>query len=131
MPALPWLRGAPVDPDLECVVMASRLPLAHHRHIPGFLRATTQIRRQLANATGLVGYALDAKLLSKTFWTLSAWQSREALEAFTHGNPHIARVNEIRPRMRQTTFVFWTCRAGELPISWAEARRRIEAELSK
>ena len=128
MPALPWVRGSAVDPDHECVVMASRLPLARYRHTPGFLRATLQIRRQLGGANGLVGYALDAKLLRKTFWTVSAWESREALDAFSQANPHAARVSAIRPHMRPTTFVFWTCRAGELPIDWADVRRRIDAK---
>ena len=131
MPALPWVTGSPVDAGHECVVMASRLPLAHYRHIPGFMRATMQIRRQLAAADGLVGYALDATLLRKTFWTMSAWQSQEALDAFSHANPHSARIAAIRPRMRPTTFVFWTCRASELPISWTEVRRRVEEESNK
>ncbi len=128
MPALPWVSGAPVDADHECVVMASRLPLTRHRYIPRFLRSTMQIRRQLARAEGLVGYALDAHPVAKTFWTLSAWQSQEALDAFSCENPHRARVQAIRPRMGPTTFVFWTCRAGDLPVSWAEARRRIAEE---
>lgn len=128
MPALPWVTGSPVDPDHECVVMASRLPLARYRHIPGFMRATMQIRRQLAGTDGLVGYALDAKLLSKTFWTVSAWQSREALDRFSRANPHAVRVSAIRSHMRPSTFVFWTGRAGDLPINWAEVRRRIDAE---
>ncbi len=87
-----------------------------------------QIRRQLAGTDGLVGYALDAKLLSKTFWTVSAWQSREALDRFSRANPHAVRVSAIRPHMRPSTFVFWTGRAGDLPINWAEVRRRIDAE---
>src|SRR6266496_4268697 len=99
MPALPWVTGSPVDADRECVVMASRLPLSNHRHIPGFMRATMQIRRQLAGAEGLVGYALDAKLLRKTFWTVSAWQSQDALDAFSRADPHSARVRAIRPHM--------------------------------
>ena len=37
MPALPWTSVAEPKPDQEYVVMASRLPLAHYRHIPSFL----------------------------------------------------------------------------------------------
>jgi hypothetical protein len=69
MPALPWTARQAVDPGREYLAMASRLPLKSHRSIPGFLRDATAIRRQLARASGLVGYALDAELGRKTFWT--------------------------------------------------------------
>jgi len=131
MPALPWSSRTPADPDDEYVVMASRLPLARYRHIPKFLRATRSVRRQLTSADGLIGYSLDAKVLGKTFWTVSAWQSREALDAFSTANPHSTRVAEIRPHMRPTTFVFWTCKGSELPVSWTDVRRRINEEAGK
>ena len=130
MPTPPWTAGTTVDPDHECVIMASRLPLARYRHIPRFLAATMTIRRQLAGAEGLVGYTLDAQLLRKTFWTLSAWQDQQALDAFSTASPHRRRVDEIRPRMDPTTFVFWTANASDLPPTWAEARRRIEEQAS-
>jgi heme-degrading monooxygenase HmoA len=105
--------------------MASRLPLAWFRDIPAFVSATMAIRAQLAQADGLIGYALDANLTRKTFWTVSAWDSQEALDAFSRADPHRRRVSAIRPRMRPTTFTFWTASGADLPISWTEVRRRI------
>ena len=125
MPALPWIRFIPPDPGREYVVMASRLPLAWYRDIPVFLRAAMAIRTQLAQADGLVGYALDAQLGRKTFWTVSAWDGQADLDAFSRADPHRSRVSTIRPRMRPTTFTFWTAPGADLPISWAEVRRRI------
>jgi hypothetical protein len=127
MPALPWTNFSPPDPARDYVVMASRLPLARYRDMLTFLRATMAIRTQLAKASGLVGYSLDAQLTRKTFWTVSAWASQDALDAFSRADPHRSRVGVIRPRMRPTTFTFWTARGTELPISWTEARRRIAA----
>lgn len=126
MPALPWTRLAEVPEDTECVVMASRLPLASYLQVPSFLRKTQAIRGQLAHAEGLVGYSLDAKLLAKTFWTVSAWSSGEALSAFNRADPHRTAVRGIRPHMRPTTFVRWTCPAGDLPVSWDEVRSRVD-----
>jgi len=85
MPALPWTTISPPDRAREYVVMASRLPLARYRDMPGFLRAAMLIRTQLARTSGLIGYALDAHLARKTFWTVSAWDSRDALDAFSRG----------------------------------------------
>jgi hypothetical protein len=128
MPALPWKTFSAPDPAREYVVMASRLPLARYRDLPAFMSATGVIRNQLSRASGLVGYALDAHPVQKTFWTVSAWDSQESLDAFSHADPHRARVSVIRPRMRPTTFTFWSVPGADLPISWPEVRRRIAAE---
>ena len=53
MPALPWLERQPIDPQRQYVAMASRLPLKSYRFIPGFMRDTMRIRRQLGQATEL------------------------------------------------------------------------------
>ena len=129
MPALPWIKVSTPEPGTELTVMASRLPLRSHRHIPGFLRWTVRIRGQLSRAPGLVGYSLDAHLLEKTFWTLSAWTGRPAMEDFVRQDPHAAGMGSIRPHMRPSTFVFWTATAGELPIRWDDARRRIAEKM--
>ncbi len=126
MPSLPWFRVSTAEPGTELTVMASRLPLRRHRHIPGFLRWTMRIRRQLSDTPGLVGYSLDARLVRKTFWTLSAWASREELEAFVRTNPHRTAMDDLRPRMGQPTFAFWTVSSEDLPLRWDDARRRID-----
>ncbi len=70
MPALPWTTFSPPDPARDYVAMASRLPLARYWDLPAFLSATLAIRAQLASASGLIGYALDAHLARKTFFRL-------------------------------------------------------------
>lgn len=128
MPALPWTSHQKVAADTECTAMASRLPLRSYWHIPQFLMLTMRIRRQLAGTPGLVGYALDARLLGKTFWTVSAWTGRDALDAFSHADPHRSGVATVRPAMLPTTFVFWSCVAEDLPVSWDEVHRRVATE---
>lgn len=125
MAAIPWTTLSNAPPDSEVVVMASRLPLARYRDIPSFLVHVTGIRRQLAKADGLYGYALDADLAKRTFWTVSAWRDREALGRFNRGDPHRRSVQTIRRRMAPTTFVFWSGHGSDLPIRWAEVRERI------
>jgi hypothetical protein len=127
VPALPWYQSPQASPGTDIVAMASRLPLSHYRHIPVFLRRALAIRRQLAQADGLIGYALDADLIHKTFWTVSAWRDREALSRFNRANPHRAIAGEAQRWMQPTAFVFWACTTADLPIGWAEARKRIAA----
>src|SRR5207237_10931130 len=99
--------------------MASRLPLKSFRALPGFLRSTLQIRKQLAGTDGLIGYSLLAQLPRKTFWTVSAWESRAALRRFDTTDPHRVRVTQTRPHMMQSTFTFWTVRGNEQPVPWS------------
>ncbi len=131
MPALPWFRVSTPDSGTVLTVMASRLPLRSYVYIPGFLRWTLRIRHQLSEARGLVGYSLDARLFRKTFWTLSAWTSQEALEDFVGMDPHRSAMVGIRPHMRQSSFVFWSAKPEELPLRWEDARRRVTEKLQR
>jgi hypothetical protein len=70
-------------------------------HIPRFLAATLAIRQQLATGPDLIGYALDAELLVKRFWTVSVWESQEAIDSFAAATPHRTRVESIRPKMER------------------------------
>jgi len=120
-----WASITEVPGGTEVTIMASRLPLRRYRHVPRFLRATSRIRKQLADSEGLVGYALDAQLVRKTFWTVSAWVGRDELRRFDRADPHRAETAAIKPMMEPTTFVFWSGRAGDLPVHWSEVRARV------
>jgi hypothetical protein len=127
MPALPWTRFQPIDPARRYLAMASHLPLRAHRGIPGFLRDTMRIRRQLAQAPGLVGYALDAELARKTFWTISVWVDEPSLSVFAAGDPHRQLTRRLQPLMAESRFEFFPIRGRDLPLSWGEVRRRLSA----
>ena len=48
------------------------------------------------------------------------------LNQFNRTDPHRSIKCTIRSAMLPTNLcVFWTCRAGKLPIGWDEVRRRI------
>lgn len=116
MPALPWVQRENVDPATSYQAMASYLPLKRHRSIPGFLTDALAIRRQLAEAEGLIGYALDAKLTSKTFWTFSVWKTRADLDAFARSDPHQKIIRRLRPRMGESRFAFFSLPGETLPL---------------
>jgi hypothetical protein len=122
MPALPWSQREAVDPAATYVAMASRLPLKRHRSIGGFLRDTFAIRRQLGGAEGLVGYALDADIKNKTFWTFSVWKTRESLDAFALSDPHRRIIQRLRPLMGQTRFEFFPLAGSALPMTWEQMK---------
>ena len=122
MPAFPWTSRDAVDPDRTYVVMASRLPLRRSRSVPGFLRDTLAIRRQLADADGLVGYALDANLPHRTFWTFSVWVDEASLDAFATSAPHRQIIARLRPLMGETRFSTSTMTGSAIPSTWPQRK---------
>ena len=127
MPALPWTSRTTPDPEATYVVMGSRLPLRGYRFIPRFLAHTLRIRRQLADAEGLVGYSLNARLLHKEFWTVSVWTSKDDLERFARTDPHAHIIRTRTERMGRSKFVFWSCRGSETPVAWDTVAEHLTA----
>jgi heme-degrading monooxygenase HmoA len=127
-PPLPWRSFAPIDPDGAYVVTMTRLPLRHHRHIPAVVAATTRTARALAHSHGLVGYSLHAQLVHKTFWTMSAWQTRADLELFVRSDVHRAAMAGIGPHTIRPLIRTTSVRGVDLPPAWADARRELTAD---
>jgi quinol monooxygenase YgiN len=132
MPPLPWTTAAAADVGRdhdEVLLMASLLRLDSLRHVPGFLRAAMAIREQVLHADGAVGVALSTAL-PRTFFTLSAWRDRDALNAFMRSEPHVSSMRRYRPAMADARFVFWNATADSLPPSWSEVQRRLREQPS-
>lgn len=125
MPASPWRSFATPEDDREYTAMLSYLPLNKWRAMPKFFKYTSQIRRQLADSEGLIGYSLDANLLSRNFWTLSVWEDEEALRRFVQRTPHSRVMVDLLPDMGQTEFFSFKVDGSSIPPDWQDAKRRM------
>ncbi|MFD0360825.1 antibiotic biosynthesis monooxygenase [Nocardia sp. GCM10030253] len=126
MPTLPWTSGVHEPTDGEQLqVLTSRLPLNRYSDVVRFLRWTLRIRSQLRDAPGCVGYTLDARLFSKTFWTLSAWSDQEAMNNFVRSGAHAEMLSDMAGRVGNPSFVDSTATRAQIPLSWREARTRL------
>jgi quinol monooxygenase YgiN len=76
---------------------------------------TTRIRSQFRSTPGCVGYTLDAKLLSKTFWTLSAWSDKDAMERFVRSGAHSDMLADMAGRVGNPDFADSTATRADLP----------------
>ncbi|MFI6818996.1 hypothetical protein ACIBG7_41840 [Nonomuraea sp. NPDC050328] len=129
MPTIPWIRvGTPPHP--ETLVMASRLEVRSLRQVPGFLTASLRLLLQARRAPGALGVSLQAELFKRTFWTVSAWTDKAAVYAYSAAEPHRSTMRRQRAVMRESTFVFWTMPADQLPVQWDQVRDRIARERS-
>lgn len=130
MPTIPWATPKPVAPShasSDAVVMASWFELRSFRDVPQFVLAAMRIRRQILKSPGVLGLSLIAKPLNKSFFTLSAWQDRESLDAAVPRQPHARTMEHFHSRMAGSRFVFWTVPRSELPIKWRDALRRLDS----
>lgn len=125
MPTLPWTTPETAAPDADALVMASRLEVRSLRQVPGFFLASMALLRQARRSPGAWGLSLRAEPLRRTFWTVSAWSGRDALNAYASAEPHKSTMRAKRKVMRESTFVFWNVPASDLPIAWDEVERRI------
>jgi hypothetical protein len=125
MIASPWKSFAIPQAGKDYLALLSYLPLKQYRMIPKFLQLTGETRQQLAKAGGLVGYSVGAELLARRFWNLSVWEDGQSLMDFVHEIPHNRIMQDLVPHMGKTQFVQWTVRAAEIPIRWADAKRRM------
>src|SRR5215472_1481095 len=127
---LPWGAAArPAADGAEAYVMASKFELTSGWRTPAFLAQAIRAWRQARRSTGVLGVTLRAQPLRLSYWTLSAWTGKAALDAFAGAEPHRTIMRRVRPWAKTATFRFWTADAGQLTPDrlWAEAERRISA----
>jgi len=125
MPVVPWKTYESPTPGNRYLALISYLPLKHFRAIPKFFRFTSEIRRQLRAAQGLIGYSVEARPLARKFWTLSAWQDEQSLQDFVGALPHSRVMKDLAPHMSKSQFAQWTVESKEIPLDWAAAKARI------
>ncbi|MEV7447183.1 DUF3291 domain-containing protein [Streptomyces sp. NPDC091204] len=125
MPDIPWSRPTQAAPDAEVYVMASRFETAGLVGAVRFFLKAPGIVLQIRKAPGAHGVALRARVLRRTFLTLSAWEDRDALYRFAGSEPHRSSSRAAAAFTKESAFTFWTVRADELPIGWEEAERRL------
>ncbi|MEV7080477.1 DUF3291 domain-containing protein [Streptomyces sp. NPDC093516] len=125
MPTLPWTVPNTPPQGTEVHVFASRFETRTLWGALKFLAGTPAVWRQVRRSPGAYGATLRAKPFRRTFWTLSAWESKDALQAFARAGAHRPAARGLSPQMRDAAFTSWQASSEDLPISWSEALRRL------
>ncbi|MGI5375518.1 DUF3291 domain-containing protein [Streptomyces sp. CA-251387] len=128
MPTLPWVTPNPARPDTSAFVMASRLEVRSLKDVPRFFLKSLSAWGQVRKAPGALGASLEAQLFKGVFFTLSAWENRDALYTYARTEPHKSVMTGLRSTMRGSTFTFWEVPVEQLPIDWKDAKRRIDEQ---
>ncbi|MDN3246119.1 DUF3291 domain-containing protein [Streptomyces mutabilis] len=125
MPTLPWTVPNQPPPGTEVHVFASRFETRTLWGALKFLARTPGVWRQVKAAPGAYGATLRAEPFKRTFWTLSAWESPAALKAFARSGTHGPTSRGLSAQMRDSKFASWPASSDDLPVDWADVRRRL------
>ncbi|MEU0334138.1 DUF3291 domain-containing protein [Streptomyces sp. NPDC006193] len=125
MPTLPWTVPNIPPQGADVHVFASRFRTRTLWGALRFLLRTPAVWRQVGRAPGAYGATLRAQPLRRTFWTLSAWESADALKAFAGSGAHRPTSRGLAGEMLDVAFATWRASADQLPVSWEEAVRRL------
>lgn len=125
MPKSRWKTFAATDSEREYLVLASSIPAKRVSSAARMFRGARAVRRQLADAKGLIGFSLLAKPLTKQYATLSVWESEAALDAFVRQSPHEALMRSLGPEMAETRFVRWHVPGSDAHPRWDDALERL------
>ncbi|MGK5691549.1 DUF3291 domain-containing protein [Streptomyces sp. URMC 128] len=125
MPTLPWTVPNTPPRGTEVHVFASRFETRTLWGALKFLAGTPAVWRQVRRSPGVYGATLKAKPLHRTFWTLSAWESKAALQDFVRTGAHGPAARGLAPQMKDASFTTWQASSDDLPLSWPEAMRRL------
>lgn len=125
MPTLPWTVPNTPPRATEVHVFASRFETRSTWGALRFFFRTPAVWWQVSRAPGAYGASLTARPLRRTFWTLSAWESPEALRTFARSGAHAPTSRRLASQMRDARFVTWTAKSEDLPLDWTEAFRRL------
>jgi quinol monooxygenase YgiN len=107
-------------------VSVTRLRIRKWRYLPAFLYFTLLSRWQARRAAGNLGTSVhrDDHL---TFWTITVWQSEQALREFRNRGAHRRAMPRLRDWCDEATYVHWQQASAE-PPSLAQACERLVRE---
>ncbi len=106
-------------------VSITRLRIRSMRFLPFFMLHTFRSLQQVKEAAGFKGGGLLADR-SWTFWTMTAWDSHEAMQRYMTTDNHRVAMPRLLDWCDEASVVHWEQPEATLP-SWTEADRRMRA----
>ena len=106
-------------------ISITRLRIRSLRFMPGFVLQTLGTVMQVKRAPGFRGgFLLPDRIW--TFWTMTAWDDREAMQAYMTSGSHRAAMPSLLAWCDEASVVHWDQTDETLP-SWPEADRRMRS----
>jgi len=107
------------------IASVTRLHLRSVRFLPAFSWYTLKSVRQAKQTPGNLGVKLR-KTNGLAFWTLSMWQTLEAMKKFMFASPHKEAMQRLPHWCDEASFGHWEQKNVEWP-SWDQAAEVLRA----
>jgi uncharacterized protein DUF3291 len=107
------------------IISVTRLHLRSVRFLPAFSWYTFATIRQAKQTAGNLGIKLR-KTNGLAFWTLTQWQSVEAMKKFMFASPHKEAMLKLPYWCDEGSFADWHQDSSEWP-PWDEAAQKLRA----
>ena len=104
-------------------VSLTRLRIRSVRFLPLFALHTFRSLRQVRSAPGFCVGAILADR-ERTFWTMTAWESREHMRAYMVAGPHARVMPSLLHWCDEASVAHWSQTDASLP-SWSDADARM------
>jgi heme-degrading monooxygenase HmoA len=107
------------------VIVVTRLRLKDPAFFEEFFASAVAVVEQAQNSEGNLGADVLAEA-NNTYWTRTAWEGRDQMNAFVGGTPHLETMSRIDEWCDEATFVEWEQTGAALP-DWQDGYGRIVA----
>ena len=107
------------------VIVVTRLRLKDPALFDEFFASAVAVVEQAQGSEGNLGADVLAEA-NNTYWTRTAWQGRDSMNAFVGSEPHLHTMNRIDAWCDEATFVDWEQASADLP-DWQDSYRRLIA----
>ena len=108
------------------LIVITRLRLKDPALFDQFFAAAVAVVEQATKSEGNLGADVLADA-NNTYWTRTAWQGREQMDAFVGALPHLHTMDRIADWCDEATFTDWEQAGPDLP-DWQTSYRRLVAE---
>jgi len=107
------------------VIVVTRLRLRDPAFLDEFITSAVAVVEQAQSAHGNL-HADALAEANNTYWTRTAWQERELMNAFVGGEPHRRTMGHIADWCDEATFIDWEQSSADLP-DWQDSYQRLVA----
>ena len=107
------------------VIVVTRLRLRDPAFFDEFFASAVAVVEQATNSAGNLGADVLADA-NNTYWTRTAWQERDVMDAFAGTEPHRSTMGRVDDWCDEATFVDWVQDDADLP-DWQDGYGRLVA----
>ncbi len=80
-----------------------------------------KVEESLATQPGLLGYSLRTEILGSSAWTLTVWETEDALRAFVEDLVHQDAMRAGKPALAIARFARFSAVPAKIPLAWDDA----------